>query len=325
MTFAFKTVLKIKNRLTASPRLMKWADAARSSIIYSTAQQHEIMLSDQVRVDAYHRAIEKQVSEGDVVIDLGTGTGILSYFASKQRPRRIFAIDHSDFIGRAEELARQNGVTNIEFIKVNSKDFKPPEKVDVILHEQIGDTLFNENMVENIAELRDRVLKDGGKIIPARFELYLEPVKMKDEYHIPFIWEVDHHGFRVDSLKYLVDESEKQFAVMPCQVDYLLCEPEPVMSVDLETQNEGDLPSSLQFTKTVKQDGRMDGVCLFFEIIFDDEISLSTSPKSTNTHWQIFVFRLESENYRKGDKLRFDWQTENIGEPLSWSFHHEKV
>jgi hypothetical protein len=58
------------------------------------------------------------------------------------------------------------------FIRIdfqNSKQpesFKPPEKVDVILHEQIGDELFEENMIENLLDLKTES-SEGGRIYTA--------------------------------------------------------------------------------------------------------------------------------------------------------------
>jgi protein arginine N-methyltransferase 1 len=40
----------------------------------------------------------------------------------------------------------------------------------VILHEQMGDYLFDEAMVTNVCDLRDRLLKRGGLILPSCFD-----------------------------------------------------------------------------------------------------------------------------------------------------------
>lgn len=120
------------------------------------------VLADRVRVDRYERGIRAHIRPGDVVVEFGTGTGILAPFAARTA-RQVYALDHSAVIEGVRRVAREPGVTNIEFLRTNSRQFTPPEKVDVILHEQIGDELFDENMVQNVGDLRDRILKPGGR------------------------------------------------------------------------------------------------------------------------------------------------------------------
>ena len=152
---------------------------------------HEEMLSDSVRVDAYHRGIHRNVKPGDVVLDLGTGTGLLAFMASRAGAKKVYAVEHSDFIDVAREIARVNGFTNIEFVRANSREFTPPEPIDVVLHEQMGDELFNENMVQNLLDVRDRVLRPGGRILPARFRLFVEPVTMHPSMRVRRFWNID--------------------------------------------------------------------------------------------------------------------------------------
>ena len=55
----------------------------------------------------------------------------------------------------------------------------------MILQEQMGIALFDEGMVETILDVRDRCLKPTGRIIPAQFEFYLEPVQLRNESEFP--------------------------------------------------------------------------------------------------------------------------------------------
>ena len=85
---------------------------------FSNLFEHEKMLADSVRVDTYAAAISRHIKPGDVVIDLGTGTGILAILAARQGAK-VYAIDHSDFIHVAEQIAKQNGIDNIQFLKMD--------------------------------------------------------------------------------------------------------------------------------------------------------------------------------------------------------------
>ncbi len=93
-----------------------------------------------------------------------TGSGVLACLAAR-RARKVYAIEHSTLIDRATLLAQSNGITNVEFLRVHSRDFAPPEKVDVLLHEQIGMNLVDEDMIANLGDLRRRVLTPGGLIL----------------------------------------------------------------------------------------------------------------------------------------------------------------
>jgi protein arginine N-methyltransferase 1 len=292
------------------------------------------MLSDAIRVNAYQQAIQKQVTRNDSVLDLGTGTGLLALLALQNKPKKIYAIDHSDIINSARAIAQQNSGANIEFLKVHSREFNPPNKVSVILHEQIGYYLFDEKVVDNIMELRDRVLQDGGKIIPARFDFFIEPMTLKDEYRIPFIWQLNLHGIRFDVLRNMSEDWAKfqadgsisdymQLRIWPYQLKHLLCDPEKLFSIDLETMSKDDVPRILHYAKTVLHDGRLDVLGIYFRINFDDEISFDTSPLSPRTHFENVCVRLTGENVRKGDVIEFEWVFNDIAVFSTWKLKYK--
>lgn len=295
--------------------------------------EHEKMLADRSRVDSYKKAIFKHIRPDDTVIDLGTGSGILSFFAAQNRAKKIYAIDHGNIIDLAKKISELNGFNNIVFEKVNSRAFNPPEKIDLILHEQIGDDLFDENMIENILDLKKRVLKEGGRILPGKFELYLEPVSLKPEYRVPYIWEQNLFGIEFSSLK--DDPLTERFKsgdhhmmyIAPNSVDFLLCEPQPVLSFDM---NDDNLQISYHIkpqTRRVVRQGIMDGVCLYFKIIFDEEISFTTIPLNVERcySWSNRFFRTERTLYHFNDLISFNVMMDNplIANTWSLEFNHE--
>ena len=57
---------------------------------------HEHMLADLIRLNAYHAAIDRYVTPQDCVVDIGTGTGVLAFFAAAKKARKVYALDHSE-------------------------------------------------------------------------------------------------------------------------------------------------------------------------------------------------------------------------------------
>src|SRR5688572_4899000 len=163
--------------------------------MFAGFHEQERMLADQPRMAFYHAAVARHIQPGDRVIDLGTGTGILAAFAARRGAAHVYAIDHSEILIHARALAAANEIENVEFIATHSTEFRVDEPVDVILHEQMGDCLFDEAMVANVTDLRDRVLKPGGLILPGVFEFYCEPIKVRDGRLVPFLWEMNVHGY----------------------------------------------------------------------------------------------------------------------------------
>jgi type I protein arginine methyltransferase len=321
-------LLRLRNWLRERPAVKRVLYEKWSRETFANPYIHEIMLSDRVRVDAYRRAIERYVGSGDVVVDVGTGTGLLARLAAKMRPAKIYAIDHSDVI-HAAERAWSDPRDNVEFVKVHSNRFEPPSKVSVILHEQIGYYLFDERFVENLTALRDRVLAPGGRILPARFEFFIEPMMLHDEFRIPFVWQIDVHGVRFEAMKETNAEWQ-QFAtggrissyveqrIGPHKVKHMLCDPEKLFDIDLETMRPGDIPKRMQYARTVVQDGRLDVLGIYFSVKFDDDIGFDTSPRSPATHWENVCVRLEGEDVRRGDVIEFDWAFDDIAVFHSW-------
>ena len=78
---------------------------------------HHSMLSDGNRTNAFLNAILRTVSAGDVVVDIGCGTGVLSLFACLAGARKVFAIEQGPVLDVAREIAEANGYADrIEFL-----------------------------------------------------------------------------------------------------------------------------------------------------------------------------------------------------------------
>jgi len=320
----------LREWLRSSPTIMRHYKRYLSQIgnrrYFSGLEVHEEMVADVVRNEAYHRAITKHVGPDDVVVDLGTGTGILAFFAASKSPRRVYAIDHSDVLSISRQIAERNGIRGVEFIRTNSRKFQPPEPVDVIIQEQMSYDLFSENMIANVADLRKRTMKTGGLILPGYFDVYIEPIMLKDDYRLPYLWEQDVFGVRFDGTRQLMEgkfgKAYLRRMIRPEEVDRILSRPEKALSVDLHTMDEGDLPKTVKLQRTIIEDGRLDGFAMYFTVRFDDEISISTSPIDRRTHWNIALFRTPAKEYRLGESVSFEAAISPISAPSSWEWRY---
>ena len=80
-------------------------------------QVYAAMIYDTRRVEAYQRALQLAVNPNSVVVDIGTGLGILAFLASKAGARKVYAIEPDEVIAVARELAQINSLERIEFIE----------------------------------------------------------------------------------------------------------------------------------------------------------------------------------------------------------------
>ena len=68
------------------------------ALYYGQLPHQQTMLQDEIRTSTYERAImANSVDFKDkVVLDVGTGTGILAYFAVKAGAKKVYAVEASD-------------------------------------------------------------------------------------------------------------------------------------------------------------------------------------------------------------------------------------
>ena len=139
---------------------------------------HDLMLGDQLRMAAYRRAIFDVVRPGDQVIDLGTGTGILSQWALEAGAARVVGIEmNADILALAVRRLDQAGYRD-RFVPINrlSYDITLDAPADVLISEIMGNLGDNENFQPILQDAIRRFLKPNGRILPLAVSSYLVPV-----------------------------------------------------------------------------------------------------------------------------------------------------
>jgi protein arginine N-methyltransferase 1 len=319
--FAVTQLLRFRHALFATRSLTRVLRAAERRNFIEDLSLHEHMLADSVRLGAYRAAIERYVTQQDSVADIGTGTGVLAFLAAARNPRKVFAVERSKpLLNYARAAAAANGIDNVNFIACSSHKFRPAEPIDVIIQEQMGIGLFDEGMVETIIDVRDRCLKPGGKILPAGFEFYLEPVQLLAEERVPMAWEHPISGFTFPRPQ--VKSPEGCFReIARHQIDFLLCQPSPAFAFDLTTLTRDEFPRRFSVRKRVRGLGQLDGICIYFRALFDDKIAFSTGPDAVKTHWPMLFYRTPAQAYQPNQIFALEVEVPDLSDYLAWSWH----
>ena len=134
------------------------------TVYYAQLLHQGNMLQDYVRTGTYRHAFMSNTTDftDKVVLDVGTGTGILALFAVQAGARKVYAVEASESADVARTLVAANGYADkIEIIQGKLEEINLPEQVDIIISEPIGFLLVHERMLETYAVARERFLKPG--------------------------------------------------------------------------------------------------------------------------------------------------------------------
>ncbi|POM85149.1 Methyltransferase domain protein [Cryptosporidium meleagridis] len=293
---------------------------------YSTLDIHREMILDKVRTDAYYNFITDpknsiNLFKDKIVLDVGTGTGILSLFAVKSGAKMVVAVDAAkDTIKIAEKIAQANNLGNKihficgkfedlslfivknEVISISKNELPPkdsvPFKCDIIISEWMGYCLLYESMLYTILDARNRYLKinDGkysGNIFPSSVRLQISLADYSDSIDsIVSPWN--------NKKLYNLDFSE----ISP-KLSVLLSTPyvEVVPVERLRCKNVYDLPS-LPILDITSQE--LSNLRQLFKIELSDEFSFFTS----------LVVSFNAEFYSQFKKV--DLETSPFHEPTHW-------
>ncbi|WNG14512.1 methyltransferase domain-containing protein [Cystobacter fuscus] len=281
-------------------------------------------LVDTARVDAYRNAIERYVQPGHVVVDVGTGNGLRAMLAARCGPRRLYAVDVSSDLDTAQWVACRNGFTGIEFVRADISRFQPPERVDVLLHELVGEGVFDAGLIPRLLDARERLLVPGGRILPHRFDIFFEPVQLREEARVPFLWDQRLPDVDFSCLQILRDTLNPTYftrLIRPQDVERSLCEARPAFTLDLETLRSGSLPRRLELARPVVHGGRMDGLCLYYRAHFDDTLSYDTIPERPRACAPVMLLRTDSRDFARYETIRVEMSLPDLADITTWRWN----
>jgi predicted RNA methylase len=144
-------------------------------------------LKDEARTLAFRDAIRAVVRPGDVVVDIGAGTGILSFFAAEAGARRVYAVEIEPVSAAAlrRSVALNPAVAGrVSVVEGDAAVVELPLLADVVIAEIIETGLLDEQQVPVLNALRRRGVVTGAtRLVPAAYETTLQLVGTDHRYY----------------------------------------------------------------------------------------------------------------------------------------------
>lgn len=274
------------------------------------------MLTDQVRTETYRRAILQTVKSGDVVVDLGCGSGVLTFFACQAGARRVFAIESEAVIEMARQLCWKNDLQDrVVFLNDLSHSVELPERADVLVTETMGTFGLDEGLLGSMIDGRVRFLKTGGTLIPQSLELFMVPVELPGFYqHMVDFWASGRYELDFSPIRRF---AANNFHPLKLDEQTFLSHPLSLARIPLSTAVTSEMESEVSFYASRR--GKLHGLAGWFAVELLKGMHLSNAPGSTTSHWGIAFFPLEHPvPLERGNRVRVAVRSVNNGAVWEW-------
>ena len=289
---------------------------------------HFRMLNDKKRNLAYKQAIAKAISQGhDVVLDIGSGTGILSMFAVQSGAKKVYACEMSKTMYEMGlDVLKANKMEKlVHTIHKKSTEMKEgndiPQRVSLVVTETLDCGLLGEGILATVEhawadllmtstdDLHHSNAKPVSKVIPAGAVVYAMAIMCDDIRHQtrskPIISGINM--FPECSIGAELMDQKSETAPSGSTLDQLepysteclnrlrggfkaLSYPFKVTEYDFNNPSSLNKERNISFQIPATCDGRVDAIAAWFDLRLDKEITLSTGPNDDSLCWEQAVF-----------------------------------
>lgn len=289
---------------------------------YQEYNEHLGYWRDEVKLDRYRRALAETVHPGDTVLDLGTGSGMLGLLACEAGAGKVYAVDAGAIGSVAAEVFERNGFGDrVEVIRALSSDVRLPDRVDLVLGDQIGGLAYSAGVFKFYDDAARRLMKPGGVTVPDRFDLVLAAVEHESarEAIDPFRHPIG--GFDLAPLHRLVQNTIRPVFMRDEQG--LLSSPETVHRRLATDASRIEIRSRLHVTR----EGRLDGIAGMFVAQMSPSVRMSNVPGHPDLmghRWQDFFPIDHPIPVQRGDVVDVEFQVNPVSYLAAWSVSVER-
>lgn len=259
------------------------------------------LLGDAVRNDAFHAALRASIRKDEsVVIDVGSGTGFLSFLAERLGAKECWLVESGEVAALSETIAKDNGMERCRFVHAHSGDVPLPA-ADVIVSETLGNYALEEGIISTMNGARTQ-LRDGGVMIPASLNQFACPVITDRLQRDIDVWDV---GYGLDMGAARAISLQNMYVKKLATADLLDggAAAKRWDHVDFYAENDDVREATVEWAPG--KGVTVHGIALWWESTLSEGIVLSTSPLEKPTHWdQIYLPLLEPVSLAASETLR---------------------
>lgn len=278
------------------------------------------MIRDEGRTGAYADALRMVVRPDSVVLDIGTGAGILAFLACRFGARKVYAIEPGEIIHLARQAAAANGfAARIEFTQGISTQVDLPEKVGVIVSDLRGVLPAWETNLPSIIDARRRFLAPGGRLIAQQDTLWVALVQAPDAYsEVVEAWESNSYGF---DFQHIRDKALNSWTKFRFSCGHLVSEPRCWATLDYRTLSGPNIGGQIRWT--LDRMTRVHGLAVWFDCEAYDGVGFSNSPASATKqiYGQAFLPWCRPVQLSPGDEVSVQIRADLVGGDYVWSWN----
>ena len=254
------------------------------------------------------------VRPGDVVVDIGSGTGVLSLFAAMAGASHVYSIESEPVIEVAKEIAARNGLSErITFISGFSHEIEIPARADVLITETIGNVGFDEGIVIWIADAKNRFLKENARIVPGRVDAIASLVNVPRDFKTIETWSEPLHTMDFAPLTRIMLNNLLWTDLSPAAI---VTRPTVILGTDF-AGGSADLAGRVR-VEAVK-DALVHGIGLWFSADLTPNVTITNAPPNVVPSWEQAFLPLDSPiEVAAGDHVRINVSSSESGAEWTW-------
>ncbi len=291
-----EAIASYRKALDIDPSLVQAHEDLNVALGELTPMWHVPMMNNRLRNDAYFAALKAAITPDTHVLEIGTGSGLLAMMAAKLGARQVTTCEAVPQIAEmARNIVGDNGftppVTVVSKMSTKLEVGKDMgDRADLLVSEILSSEFLGEGVLSSIEDAKQRLLKPGARIIPARGSIQFALVGGVDIMSNVRVDEV--YGF--DLRKFNAIVPSKQYVARNDLNIELLSDDIGAFFFDFVKTDRFPSAERKIIEVPVRKAGRCCGIIQWIRLEMDDTVVFENHPsvKNTASGWQhcVFVF-----------------------------------